>query len=239
APASRSQRATTRYWERLTTAQALATAGRWAEAARHLHQHRGVGDRMLDGRQIKILAHLADHDHAGARNLIEHTRAGDPWEGAVTAVLTLLCGTPPSTDEAARACAAHQTLEATAPGLPVFHTRLGLALHDALAATHPKEARSTAELTITRTLTAADGYTARDLLRHPGCRTHLTAAQERQLHMLLEATALDSGALPAHHAETVNQALDLSQQAIRNSLAATMIPSTRHPTPEVDRDHDN
>ena len=37
--------------------RALTRAGRWAEALQHAHQHKGIGDRLLDGRQVAILAH--------------------------------------------------------------------------------------------------------------------------------------------------------------------------------------
>ncbi|MGW8065994.1 hypothetical protein ACVV2G_27900 [Streptomyces ziwulingensis] len=37
-------------------ARALAQIGRWTEAADTMVQHRGIGDRLLDGRQIKIMA---------------------------------------------------------------------------------------------------------------------------------------------------------------------------------------
>ncbi|GAB2325350.1 hypothetical protein [Streptomyces variabilis] len=37
-------------------ARALAQIGRWTEAADAMAQHRGIGNRLLDGRQIKIMA---------------------------------------------------------------------------------------------------------------------------------------------------------------------------------------
>lgn len=38
--------------------RALATEGRWSEALAHIEAHRGVGKRMLDGRQVAVLASL-------------------------------------------------------------------------------------------------------------------------------------------------------------------------------------
>jgi hypothetical protein len=34
-------------------ARALITAGHWKEALAHVQRHHGVGERMLDGRQVK------------------------------------------------------------------------------------------------------------------------------------------------------------------------------------------
>ncbi|MBT2369318.1 hypothetical protein J7E88_29445 [Streptomyces sp. ISL-10] len=42
--------------------RALTTAGRWTEALAHVEAHRGIGQRMLDGRQVAVLAALATGD---------------------------------------------------------------------------------------------------------------------------------------------------------------------------------
>ncbi|MFJ8625124.1 hypothetical protein ACIRD3_20080 [Kitasatospora sp. NPDC093550] len=68
--------------------RALTTAGRWSEALRHIEEHCGIGRRILDGRQVAVLARATTGDLPGAHALLEDTEPGDPWENAVTAVLT-------------------------------------------------------------------------------------------------------------------------------------------------------
>lgn len=62
----------------------LTAAGRWSEAETHIAQHRGVGQRMLDGRQVAIVAALVEGDHERASRLLAETAPGDPWERNVT-----------------------------------------------------------------------------------------------------------------------------------------------------------
>ncbi len=71
--------------------RALATAGRWTEALAHVQARRGIGQRMLDGRQVAVLAALVALDPAHAGDLLGDTAPGEPWEQAVTACLTALC----------------------------------------------------------------------------------------------------------------------------------------------------
>ncbi|WP_308222300.1 hypothetical protein [Kitasatospora sp. A2-31] len=57
-------------------------------ALRHIEEHCGIGRRILDGRQVAVLARATTGDLPGAHALLEDTEPGDPWENAVTAVLT-------------------------------------------------------------------------------------------------------------------------------------------------------
>ncbi|MFD7958440.1 hypothetical protein ACFV4X_33805 [Streptomyces ardesiacus] len=55
-------------------ARALARIGRWTEAADAMAQHRGIGNRLLDGRQIKIMAFMEQGLGQQARDLIDTTQ---------------------------------------------------------------------------------------------------------------------------------------------------------------------
>lgn len=68
-------------------ARALALAGRWQDAAEHAAAHRGVGTRLLDGRQVTILslADCGEHDRAAA--MVEDSVIAQPWEQAVASLL--------------------------------------------------------------------------------------------------------------------------------------------------------
>lgn len=71
--------------------RALTAVGRWTEALAHVEAHHGVGQRMLDGRQVAVLAALTTGDTLGANSLLADTKPGEPWEEAVTDCLSIVC----------------------------------------------------------------------------------------------------------------------------------------------------
>lgn len=152
-----------------TGAHALASANRWDEARDRLAHHRGVGKRMLDGRQIAVISHaLAGRAHQ-AHAMLRDTIPGEPWENAVTHCLTLLCTPARHTDGS---MLYHEN--SPQPGLAVFWTRLGLNLIDASGPDHPNARALAARLVHHAT---HDGYAARDVLTHPSCRQAATSDQ--------------------------------------------------------------
>jgi hypothetical protein len=180
-----------------TGAHALACAHRWDEARHRLAKHRGIGRRMLDGRQIAVISHALAGRSEQAHAMLLDTTPGEPWENAVTGCLALLC-TSGSPIEAST----HFHQQPPGPGLAVFWTRLGLSLIDALG-----HDRTGAQALAIRLLHHAsdDGYAARDVLAHPGCRAAATDEQVRQLTDLVEACGLDQGHLsPGYIAELTN-----------------------------------
>lgn len=70
--------------------RALATAGRWVDALRHIEQYKGIGKRMLDGRQVAILARCVTGDYDAAIDLLDDSATPDPWEEAVATCLRTL-----------------------------------------------------------------------------------------------------------------------------------------------------
>ncbi|GGM29337.1 hypothetical protein GCM10011608_12480 [Micromonospora sonchi] len=201
-------------------AHALATAGRWDDAYHRLHQHNGIGRRMLDGRQIAVIAHATAGRRTRALELLRGTAPGEPWEHAVTASLTLLCQPAPTMGTTQRhAVAAYQTLDTTAPGLVVFHTRLGMCLVDALGGVEQPAAQPIAADLIERALT--DGYAARDVLAHPGCRAILTQRQAEQLTDQVTACGLGTGGIPEPLLAELAVALDATEAVIRETPAET------------------
>ena len=191
-----------------TGAHALASAHRWDEARHRLTHHRGIGGRMLDGRQIAVISHtLADRtDQAHA--MLRDTTPGQPWENAVTGCLALLC-TPARLPGASTAYHEH----APEPGLAVFWTRLGLSLIDALAPDQPR-ARALASRLLHHA--TDDGYAARDVLAHPGCRRMATGEQLRRLRNLVDACGLDRGHLPADYTAQLTKLFDTVEPTIRS-----------------------
>ncbi|GAA2687303.1 MULTISPECIES: hypothetical protein [Actinosynnema] len=165
---------------RTIAVRAHVAEGRWTEAHEWLAARGPLGARMLEDRQVAVLARAERGDADGALALLAATAPGERWEAAVTACLTArhLPGTrvPP--------------LDVTEPGLAVFHTRLGLSTIDV-------DDRAAAEVTARLLVIATrDGYAAREVLAHERAREHLTARQVHELSALVGECGLDAGAVP-------------------------------------------
>ncbi|MFE4976090.1 hypothetical protein ACFRAR_28810 [Kitasatospora sp. NPDC056651] len=173
--------------------RALTTAGRWTDALHHVEAHRGIGQRILDGRQVAVLASMTNNDLPGALALLAATEPGEPWEDAVTAVLTALCR-PGDRHTAETAIDHYLTLEPD-EGLTVFTTRLALTAIDA-AGPDTSADRSLIEQLCRRAGETGDGYALRDLLSHPDIRDRLDPGRTAELAQALAACALGSATLP-------------------------------------------
>ncbi|MFF2615904.1 hypothetical protein [Kitasatospora sp. NPDC058046] len=173
--------------------RALTTAGRWTAALRHIEQHCGIGRRILDGRQVAVLARITADNLPGALALLADTEPGAPWENAVTTVLTALCrpGDRPAAETAIDHCLALEPDE----GLAVFTTRLALTAIDAAGPDTPAS-RDLIEQLSRRAGETGDGYALRDLLTHPGVRDRLGPGRTAELAQALAACALGSATLP-------------------------------------------
>ncbi|MFE9174326.1 hypothetical protein ACFYNZ_33640 [Streptomyces kebangsaanensis] len=199
----------------------LTTEGRWAEAKAHIEAHRGVGKRMLDGRQVAVLASLVVNDTAEAAVLLADTMPGDPWEQAVTACLTVLCrrdAGQPVDGHLADLVTTYSERQAE-PGMTVFDIRLGLTVLDALDSADSPAAHRIVEDLHRRTTDAEDGYAARENLAHPLFTAIATDWQAQDCRILLRACALGAGAFPYQMRGELKAALRASDAVIRESLA--------------------
>jgi hypothetical protein len=168
--------------------RALSAAGRWDDAQTHLHQYQGIGRRMLDGRQVAVIAHIVAGKYAAALHLLADSEPGEVWEQAVTAVLTTLCREGRPTDALLdTAVDLYQRLDAATTPI-VFRTRLAWSIADAARPGHPTCAHVVADA-MAAAIVAADGYAARDLLQHERLGT---ATRDRNRGMLAEVLR-DSG----------------------------------------------
>ncbi|MFY7069434.1 hypothetical protein ACOQFV_26550 [Nocardiopsis changdeensis] len=108
--------------------RALCVADRWQDAVEHLHRYNGIGTRLLDGRQVAVLAALHRQDPDAARILLEGTVCNEPWEQAVAACLTAasarVAGHDPA--DAVTAMARHLIELPPTPGGAVFAARAGV-----------------------------------------------------------------------------------------------------------------
>ena len=160
----------------------------------HAEQHRGVGQRLLDGRQVAVLARYSAGDLAAALTLIRESTTAEPWEQLVAACLTVLClradDRPASTVAAAMT---EQYLELTpGTGLVVFHVRLGLAVLDLASGVEQPGAARTATRLLEEAVAAEDGYAARDVLAHDRCKAMFTGDRERLLIAAVQSSGLQN-----------------------------------------------
>ena len=198
----------TELWVTILTdgARALARAGRWTEAAKTMTAHRGIGNRLLDGRQIKImsLTELGLPDQA--RAMIDSSTPAEPWENTVALLLRVCCQPETSTaspdlpgDVARQALSLiTQSTEATTA---VFRVRIGLTALD-LAASQPGRCIGDLQAAVLSTA-LSDAYAARDVLASPAMGAHLTCRQQHQLANILTNAALGTRNLPPQHLTTL------------------------------------
>ncbi|MEU2875346.1 hypothetical protein [Streptomyces sp. NPDC007070] len=199
----------------------LTTKGRWAEALAHIEAHQGIGKRMLDGRQVAVLAALVSGDTAWAAVLLADTMPGAPWEQAVTACLTVLCrreAGQPIDHHLADLVTAYSGRK-TEPGTTVFDTRLGLAVLDAIGSAEAHVAHRIVEDLYRRTTDAEDGYAARENLAHPLFTEIATDQQVQNCRALVRACALGAGFFSGELRGELTAALRASDSVIRESVA--------------------
>lgn len=196
--------------------RALASAGRWKDAFEHLQRHKGIGQRMLDGRQVAVIARATNGEVEHARTIIAGTAPGEPWEQAVTACLAYLCARAISDPEEAHLDAllsSYRRLTPT-PSLAVFHTRLGLAVIEAAGQMDQPEVRRLAANLINQALAVSDAYVARELLDHPGV---LGISGTRTMAALIRTVqaGMPDGGLPRDARERLLRSLAVCRATIR------------------------
>ncbi len=216
---SHQQRAEVRSWLwRVVLAdgtRALTATGRWHDALRHLQDHRGIGLRILDGRQVAVLARATTGDTAGALALLEATEPGEPWENAVTAVLAALCR-PGHQQTAATAIDHCLSLQPTA-GLDLFTARLALTAADAAPGDRGAAGGPLLNSLISQMSKSGDGYALREILAHPPARARLRPTEAETLERTLHAYALDSGELPEPTEARMQEALSHAANVLESS----------------------
>ncbi|MFF0740504.1 hypothetical protein ACFYVL_08880 [Streptomyces sp. NPDC004111] len=198
----------------------LTTEGRWIEALAHIEEHHGIGNRMLDGRQVAVIAALVSNDSDRAADLLKSTAPGDPWEQTVTDCLTALCqrtvGKP--TSPALEALTGMYANLQCDRGMTVFGTRLGLAILDLTGPADGHLAHRIVDKLHQRTIALRDGYAARESLTHPLFSRLATERQEQHCRDLITACALGVGSLPTELHDGLTVALRTSEYTIRKSL---------------------
>ncbi|MFG1940361.1 hypothetical protein [Micromonospora tulbaghiae] len=196
-------------------ARALASAGRWSEAYEHLERRHGIGQRMLDGRQVAIIARLAAGDTALARSMVAETAPGEPWEDAVTACLAYLCDRS-SQEHLKLAINGYLRLQPAKP-LAIFQARLGMTLIDAAAGTADAPLLRLASTLVANCAAWGDARVAQEMLRHQGMAAGINHRQALQLAGIVLNSGLGLGELPILVEERLSKSLSLCYAALRSS----------------------
>ncbi|MFC8850697.1 MULTISPECIES: hypothetical protein [unclassified Micromonospora] len=204
-------------------ARALTSTGRWNDAYHHLKRHNGIGRRMLDGRQVAVIAHTTSGEIGRARTIIAETVPGEPWEATVTACLAYLCAkaaAAPEEDLLGALLRSFRRLERPAD-LAVFHTRLGLAIVDAADGLARPDVRDLAADLINQALTCGDAYVARDMLHHREILAVIDARSEAKLAEVLRVAGMAHQGMPFTAYERLLGPLAVSRAVIRGAVAAS------------------
>jgi hypothetical protein len=204
-------------------ARALARGGRWTEAAETMAAHRGIGNRLLDGRQIMIMSLREQGLTQQATAMIETSIPTEPWEKTVAALLRIYCrpkSSPTPHEELDHAV--QETLSLITqpePTTAAFRARLGLTALD-LTANQPTPKTPHLRAAIIN-VASSDAYAARDILEHHAIRVHMTYQREQQLIAVLAAAGLGARNLPAVHMDALTTAVHTGEDRLRTLLVTT------------------
>lgn len=158
--------------------RALCAAGRWQDAVDYLHRYNGIGTRLLDGRQVAVLAALHRTDPETAARLLATTDCTQAWEHAVAACLTTATHLVSRQNSSAATTAmvdAVLYLPPT-PGGTVFAARLGV-----LACELAPEHRALVNHVLFAVLQSDDAHAATTVLDSPVVAPKLAKDQRQAL----------------------------------------------------------
>ncbi|GAA3298454.1 hypothetical protein Dvina_51910 [Dactylosporangium vinaceum] len=197
--------------------RALARAGRWREARDVAAAHHGIGERLLDGRQVAVIDAYTRGD-PDAQAMLEASTTPTAWERAVASCLTAawhLRTGHLTTDNVAAATDSYR--QAVASDVDAtFAVRLGLAIAS-LAADHPAPAAVIAHLEHTA-ISTGDAYIARDVLGAAHAAS-LTLGATHHLTTVVEHAGLDVGGMPEPLLTQLTNATDAAEHAIAAAVA--------------------
>jgi hypothetical protein len=200
--------------------RALTQAGQCKEAAERAAAHRGIGTRLLDGRQAAILALLTSGQADEAAEMTSQSAPAETWEHAVQAVLRVLCqlaaGHDPEPGITTMTAAALELAQAQDPATTLPRTRIGLTALDLASGTYQACALHSALIAMAST----DGYAARDVLASVPVSKCLTSAQRSQLQALISTCGLGTGMIPGRLHYQLTAAADDAAGTLTAALIA-------------------
>jgi len=198
----------------------LTRAGRWAEALDHVHRHNGVGNRLLDGRQVTILAltELGQPDQAA--KLVEASTTIEPWEHTIRHLLRIHCQHAAGADAAphipAMLSAVLTLLRVHDPSTASFRTRAGVT---ALGLAQPYDDPRVSELH-TQLINAAlgDARATQDALTHLVVAPTTTSARHQDLVEVVRTAGLGAESIPEAARDELLAAVSAAEVRLRTLL---------------------
>lgn len=216
--------ACTQIWAALLAdgTRALGRAGLWKQAANHATTHRGIGKRLLDGRQAAVLALIQDGQLDDATAMTDQAAIAESWEQSVGILLRVLClragkrDTGPEPTLTMLATAAALAKEPNSP-TALGRARIYLAALDLSRSKHPAQSCA---LRADRLISAAadDAYIARDILALHEAHPILTDTEVPELERIVRAAGLDAGTLPEPLHDMVSAAVDRAETTLNEQL---------------------
>jgi hypothetical protein len=197
--------------------RALCRAGRWTTALHQAERHNGIGQRLLDGRQVTVLAHIASGQHDDAERALRQATPAEPWEHAVAACLHAINRAADDPASAPDADATHLMgtyLATDDPGHTMFTTRLGLTIAE-LCDGHDSQ-RTVIDKVTHIAAQSNDAYIAREVLSSPTSTLISPEARTRLLGMV-RAAGLGRPLTPAQAQQLMN-AISSAGAALSTSL---------------------
>ncbi|MEU1899326.1 hypothetical protein ABZ512_13165 [Nocardiopsis dassonvillei] len=198
--------------------RALATEGRWREAAEHAQRHGGIGDRLFDGRQVAVVAELMSGNPDEALAIASGSEVREPWEKAVQAVLALWCLKEFGETTADDAKTALSRVRAVESRQVVFTTRLGIIATE-LTGGFRGDTPALASQLVSAVVQAQDGYAARDLLT--AWEEELTHHQVSSLAPVLEPSGLGRRTIPEPLLHELRTAISEASQRLGDHSVLT------------------
>lgn len=196
--------------------RSLVAAQQWGRARQHVNRHKGVGRRLLDGRQVEIVSRCLNGEGAAAQHLLDESILTEPWETSVAACLSVLCQAAsghPLQQTTARMATEYLRLDVAA-GLAVFRARLGLAALELSASTPAEVTRRL----VNDAVLSQDGYVAREVLGNLTCSEEMTSEARHQLIEALASTGLGQGRMHSSVKATLLRVSDAGAEAAQRHL---------------------
>ncbi|MCD0450409.1 hypothetical protein LO762_14585 [Actinocorallia sp. API 0066] len=199
--------------------RALITAGRWKEAERLTTTHRGIGSRLLDGRQVSIIARLKDGQPDHALQILDQSTPAEHWELAVSTVLRQICsaaiGTMPTQPQPDLKLV-HELVANSSPPTRLFAARVGLTALSTMCGASSIEARALIHEILRSS--AEDSYAAKDALAHPVARSGMAITTQDHLTRTVEASSLGGENLDVELMDSLHLAVAQAETRLRSLL---------------------
>ncbi|MCK9895027.1 hypothetical protein [Frankia sp. AgB32] len=198
--------------------RALCQTGRWADAHHHAQRHHGIGQRLLDGRQIAILDHATAGRSAEAAGMLDESDTPTDWERAVAAYLRVVTRTlagDANNDDIAAMTNSVIALNPD-PGRATFHLRLVAAAAGIARDSHQTACVTSFAKEHLLGQASHDAYLARELLTALPCPA-LSDAYRSQMHNIVRQAGLGTP-LATDDLDTLMKAARRSETALATQL---------------------